>query len=500
MADYLHGAYGRIADGGVQSIAPAATAPVYVGTAPVNLVRGYAEKTVVNRPVKIASLADARAKIGDSADWAAYTLCEAVGAHFDGDGEAVGPIYVVNVLDPEAHRAKKAQTLAIPMVNGRATFTSDRIILDTLEVSIEGAEGAQAMAEGTDYTVSYSYGNHAVTVIATDSDAADATLSIKYSEVDPSAVTEADVIGAASEDGVRTGIDAVDLLYQEQFVIANILAAPGWSHLPAVYKKLVRTSERINGHWDAFVVADLPTTAGNDGVGTIKAACEWKDANGYTSERSSVWWPMAQDATGRTYHLSTLAVLATLRTDAENSGVPFESCSNKAVPAVCQHFGGAETLPFDQSTANALNEQGIGTIVGWAGQWVLWGPHTAAYRFGVTAAGERCAFAPTIRMLMHITNSFQEEWAAVVDEPMTRALQDRIVNREQEKLDALVTMGALIGEPKVAFDETANPESDVIEGSFRWDLAATPTPPLKSATVMVAYTTDGYETYYGGGE
>ncbi len=30
---------------------------------------------------------------------------------------------------------------------------------------------------------------------------------------------------------------------------------------------------------------------------------------------------------------------------------------------------------------------------------------------------------------------------------MTRALKDRIINREQEKLDGYVSMGALLGEP-----------------------------------------------------
>ena len=52
-----------------------------------------------------------------------------------------------------------------------------------------------------------------------------------------------------------------------------------------------------------------------------------------------------------------------------------------------------------------------------------------------------------MRMLMHITNDFQMEWSLRIDEPMTRALKDEIINREQEKLDGYVSMGALLGEP-----------------------------------------------------
>lgn len=71
-----------------------------------------------------------------------------------------------------------------------------------------------------------------------------------------------------------------------------------------------------------------------------------------------------------------------LRVDLENDGVPFESPSNKAIMATAQYFGAdSKSRGFDQQTANSLNEKGITTICFWAGQWVLWGPHTAAYTY-----------------------------------------------------------------------------------------------------------------------
>ncbi len=503
MAEYKHGAYGRLTESVVESALAVSTVPVYFGTAPVNLVRGYAERDVVNAPVRVTSLADARERIGGSADWAAFTLCEAVAAHYDTTAEAVGPIYVVNVLDPDRHRAKKATTQVVGLANGTASFPTDRAILDTVTVAPEAADGdAAAYVEGEDYALSYNHNAGKVVITAIEGGSMpDGSVRVTFFEVDPASVTAEDVIGYVSDDGEYFGIDALALLYQEQFAIPNLLAAPGWSEVPAVYDRLVKAAQKINGHWDAYVAADLPLTDGRSAVDTIDKAIAWKDEHAYSSERSSVCWPQVTDASGRAFHLSTLFVVESLRADNDNGGVPFVSCSNKAIPACRQRFGDdAANRGFDQMRANALNEHGITTAIGWAGEWVLWGPHTAAYRFGSTSMDPRGIFASAMRMLFHITNLFQLEWAPAIDGPMTRALQDRIVNREQAKLDGYVTQGALIGRPTVAFDPASNPDASVMEGDFRWDIAVTPTPPLKSASVCVAYTDAGFAAYFEDGE
>lgn len=503
MANYMHGAYGNLTDSIVESTVDVSTVPVYFGTAPVNLIRGYAEKDVINVPVRIASLADARQKVGDSADWDAFTLCEATAAHYNTTAEPVGSVYFVNVLDPAKHKAKAKTSTIVGLANGTASFASDRVILDTVEITAENAaEGAKAYVEGTDYTLTYNFNTGNVVITALDGGAmADGNIVAAYFEVAPENVKAADVIGSVSADGVYTGIDALALLYQEQFAVPNLLLAPGWSDDPAVYERLIKAAQKINGHWDAFVVADIPLTDGSTAVDTIAKAIEWKADNAYTSERSAVCWPKVADHAGRVYHLSTLYAVECLRIDNEHDGVPFETCSNKAIPVSRQYFGeGAANRGFDQVAANELNENGITSAIGWAGEWVLWGPHTAAYKYGSTTADARAAFAPSMRMLMHITNSFQLQWSPTIDEPMTRTLQDRIINTEQAKLDGYVTMGALLGDPTVVFDSSNNADSAIIEGDFRWDIAVTPTPPLKSASVYVAYTDAGFAAYFEGGE
>ena len=186
-----------------------------------------------------------------------------------------------------------------------------------------------------------------------------------------------------------------------------------------------------------------------------------------------------------------------LTVDAQNEGIPMESPSNKSVPVVKQYFGeGSTNRGFDQQRANELNAEGITTVVFWGGLWVLWGPHTAAYKYGAIT-DNRVIFDNSIRLMMYVSNSFQQEHALTIDQPMTRALSDTIKNREQEKMDALAANGAFIGTPIVEFKESENSTGDLVEGNFTWGFKGTPTPPFKSGTMKVAYTTDGFASYFG---
>lgn len=481
---YLHGAYGTLADSIFQPITQSGTIAVYVGTAPVNLVRGYAE--YVNAPVKLDNLNQARRYFGDSTDWETFTLCEAFKAHFDNPNGNVGPIIVINVLDPATHKKSQATTVQLTFANKRAYINSDKIILDTLAIADK--------VEGTDYTVDYDYTKQQVIINDISSAGINEQVQATYSEVDTSTLTSDDIIGGVTAGGVYTGLGCIDLIYQELNWIPNIIAAPGWSHDKDVYDAMITAGMQINGHWDAYIIADLPI----DDCDTIEDAKEFKSENGFDNERSDVYWPMGMDSSGNIYHVSTAAVWQILQTDATHDGIPFESPSNKETFLVKQYFGADSTnRGFDQQRANELNEAGIGTIVYWGARWVLWGPHTAAYQFGAVT-DPRNVFGVSMRMLMYLTNGFQQRHALQIDEPMNRALKDTILNQEQDELNALVAQGALIGSPVIRFDESNNSTDEMIEGNFYWDFEATPTPPAKSLNASVAYTDAGFQSLLGG--
>lgn len=536
-SEYLYGTYGQLANSVVSATAEAPSVALYVGTAPVNLVRGYATAGIINTPIRIANYTDAQAKIGTASDWDKYTLSEAVEAHFNNENGNVGPIYVINVLDPAVHRKSAATTKSLNFVNGSATFSSEDIILDTLAIA--------GKAEGTDYAVAYNFTAHKVTIVSIDPDAPlEGAVTVTYNEVDTAGIDETLIIGTKTEAGVYTGIQAAELVYQKFNAVVNLMAAPKWSQYPAVYRALVAKATKLNGHWDSFVLADIPlvydvvtypevsdptgnpseegyyelvdgeyvpsedstvdagktyytkvtTPTNND---TIAKAKTWKANNGYTAERSKVFYPKASGKDGNVYFLSTLACVEMLRLDLLHNGVPYETCGNKEVACNKQYFGASSTnAGYSVTEANQLCAAGIDTLAFWGGAWRLWGDHTAAYSFDSDEVDPRAIFDVSMRMLLYLTNRFQISWATTIDKPFTVQVKDTILVREQERLDALVTMGALVGSPKIAFEEAYNSMDDVKHGNFRWDIQVTPTPPLKSASAYVAYTDAGLTAFF----
>lgn len=484
---YKHGAYGEITTSKVTDAKQGDVVAAYIGTAPINLIRGYAEKDLVNMPIKVANMSDTQSKLGYSGDWDSFTLCEAFAQHFDNTVGNVGPIYVVNVLDPDAHKKAEKTTTELTFSNKRAEFESADIILDTFAIA--------DMVEGVDYSLAYNFAKGTVVVTLLTDNASAKTCS--YNTVDVSAVNEEDIIGQTTEDGQYTGLHAMKLIYQYHNAVLNLLAAPGWSQIPAVYKAMVGTVQKLNGHWDGFVNADIPLVDGDgEAINTIAKAIAWKEANGYTSELSKIYWPMVKDSSGRASHLSTVGQATMLRVDLNHDSVPFESPSNKEIMATVQYFGeGSKNKGFDQQTANSLNEKGITTACFWGGKWVLWGPHTAAFTYN-GSMDARAIFDVNIRMLMHITNGFQLRHGTKIDQPLTPQERDTILNAEKQELDTLTGIGALIGTPSVVFLETANPVSDMMNGDFVWDIDVTNTPPFKSGKARVGYTDEGFAAFF----
>lgn len=486
MADYKHGTYGEFAESIGAVAIQSGTVAVYVGIAPVNLVRGF--EAYVNAPVKLTDFVSATRYMGYSSNWAQFDLCEAFKVHFNNTLGNIGPIVAINVLDPAIHKKTEATTQNLTFVNGRATFESDTIILDTLVLADK--------VEGTDFAIDYDFTKGQV-IITSIGEPITGTLQATYSEVDTSQITAEDIIGGATASGEYSGLGCIGLVYPELNMIPNIICCPGWSTETTVYNAMISAGTKINGHWDAVVCADIPVLDGATKVDTIEAAKKWKADNAYISERVKVFWPQAKDNEGNVYHASTLGTWLMMTVDEQNNGIPMESPSNKALPVIKQYFGADSTnRGFDQQRANELNADGITTLVFWGGLWVLWGPHTAAYKYGAIT-DNRVIFDNSIRLMMHVSNSFQQEHALTIDKPMTKAMADTIKNREQEKMDALAANGAFIGTPIVEFKESENSTADLVEGNFTWGFKGTPTPPFKSGTMRVAYTTAGFDSYFG---
>ena len=72
-----------------------------------------------------------------------------------------------------------------------------------------------------------------VNVVSANADAPlTGTFVASYNEVDTSAITVNDIIGQKTENGIYTGLQAAELIYQTYNAIPNLSAAPGWSSDP----------------------------------------------------------------------------------------------------------------------------------------------------------------------------------------------------------------------------------------------------------------------------
>lgn len=489
MDDYLHGAYGRIEAISSRVSAKSENAIVYIGTAPVHTLTGGADN--VNKPVLVESIADARKRFGYSEDYASYTLCEAMHAHFELGG--VGPLVLINVLDPAKHVKEEKASKTMTPENGRVTLAeAESIILDTIEVKA----GDETKTRNADYTAAYDSGKRALTISELRKGALGTeALTISYSEIDPSAVTAQDVIGETDEEGVHTGVYAVKNVYQQTGVIPSFLLAPGFSQMPQVHEVMAENSQKINGHWDAYMFIDLPIATA-EGALTLSTASTWKAANGYNRQNETVYFPMAEGTDGRKYHLSVLAAANFQKLLLEQDGIPYKTASNTECSVISNLYlgEGARGRIYDDTTINEmLCKNGIASAAFVGGRWAIWGCHSADYS---QSSADKLNVSETNRMMLYyVSNDFQHRRAADVDKPMTRNDIASIAAQEQARLDALLKIGALVyGEVELDIDESDL--SDLISGDYRFAFNLTTTPLAKSMTAVLNWTEDGFTTYF----
>ncbi len=474
---YEHGVFGRQVPT-TDTLPPVgvATLPVYFGTAPVQQLANF--DGAINKPILVNSFDQAKAAVGYSDDWKTFTLCEAVYAHFKNRIQPIGPIILINVMDPTVHVTEKTANVII--TNGIG-YIDEPAILDTIVIA--------AKEKGVDYKAEYTTDGR-VKLTALEGKILVTPSAATFDKMDIIGVLDADIVGGNTASG-RTGLSVVELIYQTYNMIPTILAAPGWSQKVAIKEALVEKASKINAHWDALVVADLDSET----TITIDTAKAWKKTNGYTDVNVKVGWPKAK-SDGKEFYISTLMVVRMQQIDFNNDNVPSVSPSNKQVDAVGTILTDGTDINFDEVDANVLNAAGITTLNFRSGIWVLWGPHNSNYEYGAELDPKN-VFDASIRMMMYLTNGFQQRYMSDVDGPLNRSTVGTILNDSQTWLNSLIADGHFL-HGKISFVETSNPISSIVEGNFIFDVATTTTPVAKSLTFVVQYTKAGIATIFGG--
>lgn len=488
--EYLHGVYGEQIPYENDPIPAIGTVPGYIGTAPIQRVNAGGDSDFdyspyINQPILIRRYRDADSRLGYSDDWKSFTLGEAISAHFLAGDAPIGPIVCVNMMDPSKLAEEDTTT---PVTLSGAAGDKTGLLVDSLAAieNIELSDSSGPLASGTDYTMTYVDGGIQIHVTKEAFSEASVTATYKQIDVTPETLTPTVFAAAAA------GLDVAEVKTGQ---LVNVIAAPGWSHLPEYHQELIaKAVDRLAKKWRTIAVSDIPA----DGTtNTPAAAMEWKEENLYTSDLDKVCWPMTIYG-GKKYHLSTLAAVDMQTTDTGADGVPYISPSNKRINADATVLADGTEVFISEVTGNALNEVGITTTNVIRRQLRLWGPHMANYNFDKKEGilPEKLQDA-SIRMGMYLLNYLQYNYIDYVDGPMPRRNLDAILASVQQWLNALVNAGQLLY-ATVGFQEDDNSTADMVSGDFVFRVKQTFTPNAKSLTFKSQYTTAGLSSLTGG--
>lgn len=478
MSTYKHGIYGEYIPSNEQIVTTSNTIPVYIGVAPVHRVLDSANK--VNKPILISSLDDAQIELGysDNDDFNKFTLSASIFAHFKNKVQPLGPIILINVLDPNLNKLEVEAT-ETPVLNKKIVLGAD-VIVSTINI--------EDKILGTDYKIDIDYitGNITITFL-TD---VESSVTLNYSKVNIN-ITPQDIIGSYdSNTGERKGLYCIQTIYEDLNIAPNILCVPGHGKEIAVRNKLLELSKNIGGQWDSIVYTDLDPSISN-----YNQALEKKSEKGLSSIDEKLCWPMGK-MQGKNVFMSVLAIVRTQQTDVKNGGVPCETPSNKVIDITGLVTDTGEPVKLTIEIANKLNSKGITSALFYGGKWVLWGPHMSNFEHGETNKPEEM-FDVNRRMDIYLNNDFKKRNADKIDSPMTRNDIDALINTEQIRLNALVSEGKLLF-GSISFRSSNNTVSDLMQGNFVFDTVTTATIPAKSLTQKIQYSSQGIKDMMGG--
>ena len=482
---YTHGVeVSEIATSILPPVRVSAGIPIIVGTAPVNM----SDVENVNKPVLCSTYDEAVAAFGfvpSSADAVSglkkydYSISEFINSQFA--LYSVGPVIIVNVLDTATHKTS-AETASITLDarTGSATVPEAGILPDTVSIAADGESDPYSTSS---YVTSFNADGNLVITSLKDSEGSfllttGAELVFSAEKLDPSAVDGDDIIGGVDTNGVKTGLELVDECFPRFRLVPGIILAPGFSSNAAVAAVMAAKAANINEEFTAVSLIDVPT----DTVSSYTGVAEWKNQNNITDPRQICCWPLVA-LDGTVYHLSTQMAGLMGYVDSENGDVPYVSPSNNSLKMNAAVVASGDEVWLGQEQGAYLNSQGIVTALNFINGWVAWGNRTACYP-GNTDVKD--AFIPLRRMFSWIGNSLIQTFWQRVDKPLNRRQVDTVVDSANLWLNGLAAQGYILG-GRVAFLDSENPATDLMDGIARFHVYVTPASPNREIDFILEY-------------
>jgi len=469
MADYYHGVSTSQTETSVSTPVAADSGVAFiVGAAPVHTVGG-----AVNDPIMCQNYGEAVAAMGYSDDWAKYPICEAIYSQFKLYG--VAPVVFVNVLDPTKHKKAVAET-NYPLTDGKVLLP-----LETLKNTVKVKKGtSEYYVAGTDYDVFFEGENLILEVLeGTTIPTNTGELTIAFDAVDPSMITENDIIGGFDTQTKKySGMELIDSVFPKYGIVADLILAPGWSHKSTVAAVMAAKAANINGVFEGKALIDVDATA----VTHYADVPAWKKSNNINSKMQILCWPMCKLG-NHVFHLSVQAAGRMGLTDSDNSGCPAESPSNKSLQIDSAVLADGTVVLLDLQQANYLNSNGIATVLNFIGGYAFWGDETACFPADTDAKNY---FIPISRMFGWVANTLILTYWSKVDKKMNRRLIDSIVDSVNVWLNGLTNAEQLLG-GRVEFKEEENSTTALMAGKAVFHIYMTPPSPAKQLDFVLEY-------------
>lgn len=461
MTDYLHGvetisqeATTTVQDATTSIIAAVVTAPTFL------LENDY--KTL-NKPVPIRNYQDVAKYAGKNIT--GFTACDALETILTESGGAT--IYMINVFDETKHKTSTTDT--IQLTAGQYTFDKDGI--SNLVVK----SGDKTGSLGTDYTLT----DGVLSVISGGAFASATSLDLTYDFADYTKITPADIIGTVDDDGIKTGIKAIENVQSLYGDEVSILLAPTYSAL-----KSVRTAlETMETTLKAYSYTDTPV--GTSINAAIAARLSAKDSLDLTSSSatSMVCYPNVyryNSTTGKDELRPLSPVAAGLRVKLDRTRNVAKNIDNtKSVTTTATELPIGFRLNDANSESNALNSKGISTIINYKGSYYFWGGRSANYP---TISGIK-TFEHVQRTASFIERSIQNTSFVCVGESITQGFIDDVLNMCQSFFNRLKNpQNKIIIDGEIHYDKSLNPVDNLADGHIRFPYSFCPPPTAERIT------------------
>lgn len=453
------------------------------GTAPVHCLPGFqfvagGYSSVVNRPILCEIASDFTTQLGESSDWAKYSLCEIYDAAFV--ESQVSPFVGINVFDPFAMSTPK--TIPTAPVTKLQVKIADEVILASLVVT---GVGSVIYKDGTDFEFAYdddTLASSTLNVYPSSPMAAETEVALAYSVPDLTTITAATIIGGVDTNGNYTGLEVLEKVYNVTGVVPATVVCPGWADQDDVMAAAnSRVQSICNGRFRAVFLPDVDTTV----VRKYEDLFSWMTTANMVSPFEIGGWPMLT-LSDKLYHFSTILAVDMAWTDANNGNVPFVSPSNKAVNIDGTVLADGTVIDVDLAQADAIENWGLMTAVNDTG-WKLSGDYTCAYATGDTDVHDM--WIPLRRMFNWLGNSLGLTLKQYIDQPGNIRTLASIGETIQQFGNSLVAAGQS-NTFRVRFLPEENLAEQVMAGIYTYHILWTPPTPVRTIDLLLEYSVD----------